>query len=165
MMVQFDELLQGRKMLQQTKQLLEDTVVQTEALGAFLVDLDGYLVARAGQCDVDDTSLSALAAASFQATSEIARLVGEHSFRSNIHHGHHRSLFLRQIGARHILIVVFDESTLLGLVKLHAEKSGDRLVAVLESANSNGGNGQTGTEPADTDSDTQTLFQSWARRM
>ncbi len=165
MMVQFDELLQGRKMLQQAKQLLEDTVVRTEALGAFLVDLDGYLVARAGQCDVDDTSLSALAAASFQATTEIARLLGEKNFRSHILHGQQRSLFLRQIGARHILIVVFDESTLLGLVKLHAEKSGDHLAAVLESARTTGGNGQKEPDQADEEPSDQTLFQSWARRM
>lgn len=103
--------------------------IQSEAgtLGVFLVDENGFLIGEAGSIDLDRTALSALVAASFGATSEIARLLGEADFSRLIHQGKDRHLFIGKAGARHILIVVFDRSTNLGLVKLYAEKVAARI--------------------------------------
>jgi predicted regulator of Ras-like GTPase activity (Roadblock/LC7/MglB family) len=121
--------------LHRTQAILDRVVSEAEAPGVFLVDNDGFLVAEAGEIENDRVALAALIAASFGATAEVARILGEASFNKLTHQGEKNSLFVIKAGERHILIVVFGSETNLGLVKLYAEQASEALGEFLDNPN------------------------------
>jgi predicted regulator of Ras-like GTPase activity (Roadblock/LC7/MglB family) len=115
-----------------TSVILKRIVNETGALAAFLVDDSGFLIDEAGSIELDRVSLSALVSATFGATAEVARILGEPDFSRLTHQGNKRNLYIGRVGKKHILTIVFDSETNLGLVKLYAEQFSDKLLSVLE---------------------------------
>ncbi len=96
----------------------------SEAKCALLVDKDGHLVTRQGFTQsLDTTSLAALLAGSFASTREIARLVGEPEFSVLFHQGKRDHIHMSLVGDRSILVVVFDDRTTIGMVRLYAKEA------------------------------------------
>ena len=96
----------------------------------FLVDKNGQQIAAQGEVgDLDTTSLASLAAGNVAATGGMARLIGEKEFPTLSHEGERESIHICIIG-RVLLVVVFDERSSLGLVKLRV-KQASRELAVL----------------------------------
>ena len=56
---------------------------------------------------------------------------GETSFNSIFHEGEHTSLFAQNVAEHFILLVVFQKTTTLGLVKLYTRKVASELEATL----------------------------------
>jgi predicted regulator of Ras-like GTPase activity (Roadblock/LC7/MglB family) len=113
--------------------LLHSFVVEAGARCALLLDRHGHPLARYGDTDgLDETSFASLAAADFDASDELAGLLGEKEFTSLYHQGRDGSLYLAEIGAIAILAAVFDRRTTLGMVRLKTREVLPRLVAVLE---------------------------------
>jgi predicted regulator of Ras-like GTPase activity (Roadblock/LC7/MglB family) len=101
---------------------------------AMLVDRSGHMVTRRGaSMDGSLESVAALAAGSFSATREMARLVGEGEFSTLFHQGSRESLQISAIGDRSLLVVVFDDRSNLGLVRFYAEETTERLTALFAS--------------------------------
>lgn len=101
---------------------------------AMLVDRSGHMVTRRGaSMDGSLESVAALAAGSFSATREMARLVGEGEFSTLFHQGSRESLQISAIGDRSLLVVVFDDRSNLGLVRFYAEEATERLTALFAS--------------------------------
>jgi len=115
-----------------TSAILNRIVSETGALGVFLVDDSGFLIDEAGSIEIDRVSLSALVSATFGATAEVARILGEPDFSRMTHQGNSRNLYIGRVGGKYILTIVFDSGTNLGLVKLFAEKFSKKLMDVLE---------------------------------
>ena len=63
----------------------------------------------------------------------MAKLIGENVFPCVVHEGEHESIFISVIG-RSLLVVVFDEHSSLGLVKIRAKRASHEIAAVLEEA-------------------------------
>lgn len=104
---------------------------------ALLVDLEGHMVTRRGECPAEDVeSLAALVAGSFAATTQVARLMGEDGFRTMAHQGPAQGIQFSQVGDRALLVAVWDERSNLGLVKYYGQETAQRLEAVLEAASS-----------------------------
>ena len=82
---------------------------------------------------MDTTSFSSLAAGNVAATSSMAKLIGEDVFPSVVHEGERESIFISVIG-RSLLVVVFDERSTLGLVKIRAKKASHEVAAILDDA-------------------------------
>ena len=122
----------AHKIQEITLSILSRIVGEAGALGTFLVDESGFLIAESGEIDIDREALSALVAATFGATAEIARILGESDFARITHQGSKRNLFIGKAGEKHILIVVFGTETNLGLVKLYTEQFCDQLAKVLD---------------------------------
>jgi len=100
----------------------------------FLVDRDGQTIAFHGDIgDMDTTSFSSLAAGNVAATTSMAKLIGENVFPAVVHEGEHESIFISVI-SRSLLVVVFDERSTLGLVKLRAKRASHDIAAILEEA-------------------------------
>src|SRR5262249_32694729 len=59
-----------------------------------------------------------LTAADFSANDQLARLLGEGEFGTLFHQGERESLYLADIARRVILVVLFDNRTTLGLLRL-----------------------------------------------
>src|SRR3954452_19692260 len=98
---------------------LEAFLHDSNARCALLVDRTGQLVATVGERpNFDPTAFSTLAAADFSANDQLAKLIGENDFNSLFHQGEKESMYLADVARRVILVVLFDNSTTLGLVRL-----------------------------------------------
>src|SRR3972149_2201424 len=105
---------------------------KAEAKCALLADQDGHLITRQGFTQsLDTTALAALLAGSFASTREIARLVGEPEFSVLFHQGKKDHIHISLVGERSILVVIFDDRTTIGMVRLYAKEIGEELGLVL----------------------------------
>src|SRR5215207_1613574 len=119
---------------QRLKTVLARLCVECAARVVFLVDRDGQTIAFHGDIgDMDTTSFSSLAAGNVAATSSMAKLIGEDTFPSVVHEGERESIFISVIN-RSLLVVVFDERSTLGLVKIRAKKASYEVAALLDDA-------------------------------
>jgi predicted regulator of Ras-like GTPase activity (Roadblock/LC7/MglB family) len=97
------------------------------------------LISRSGQPmvvsgtakNIDGTALASLAAANLAATDGLASLVGEKEFSVLLHQGRHRSLYISDLLKQFSLVVVFDASTSLGLVRYKSKRTTALLEAVI----------------------------------
>ena len=98
----------------------------------FLVDKNGQQIAVQGDVsNLDTTSLASLAAGNVAATGGMAQLIGEKEFPTLSHEGERESIHICIIG-RVLLVVVFDERSSLGLVKLRVKQASRDLSTVFE---------------------------------
>ena len=105
----------------------------SSAKAVLLVDRTGRVVTRRGQdLRVDFETFGVLAAGSFAATRELARLVGEDQFSCLTHQGARHHIHLARVDDRTLFVVLFDERTTLGMVRLYAGETARRLVTLLE---------------------------------
>lgn len=113
--------------------LLNKMLKGAEAKCALLVDKDGHLITRQGFThSLDTTALAALLAGSFASTKEIARLVGEPEFSVLFHQGKKDHIHMSIVGERSILVVIFDDRTTIGMVRLYAKETAMELAKVFE---------------------------------
>ena len=99
---------------------------------ALLVDRTGQLVATVGEPpQFDPTAFASLTAADFSANDQLAKMIGEDDFASLVHQGEKESMYLADIVKRVILVVLFDQRTTLGLVKLKGKGAVEQLNKVF----------------------------------
>lgn len=119
---------------QKLKSVLARLNVECAARAVFLVDRDGQPIAFHGDIgDMDTTSFASLAAGNVAATSSMAKLIGENAFPAVVHEGERESIFISIIG-RSLLVVVFDERSTLGLVKIRTKRASYEIASMLEEA-------------------------------
>ena len=117
---------------QQLKQVLNKLRLDSFSRVVFLVDKNGQQIAVMGDVgDLDTTSLASLAAGNVAATGGMARLIGEREFPTLSHEGERESIHICIIG-RVLLVVVFDERSSLGLVKLRVKQASRDLAVIFE---------------------------------
>ena len=98
----------------------------------FLMDKNGQAIASSGVVgDTDQSALASLAAGNVAATEGLAALIGEDEFATLFHEGRHDSLHLSLIANKVILLVIFDEHSSLGLVRLRVEQRWPDLEAAV----------------------------------
>ena len=113
--------------------VIERLVREANAKAIFLVDKNGQLVANCGEMrNVDTASLASLTAGNIAATGGLAKLLGEKEFPVHFHQGERDNLHISIVGERSILVIVFDERSSLGLVKLRVKKAADELATIFE---------------------------------
>jgi len=99
----------------------------------FLVDKNGQQIAATGELNsIDTTALASLAAGNVAATDSLARLIGEKEFSVLFHEGERDNLHISVVGGRVILVVIFDERSSLGLVRLRVKKGSTELAVILD---------------------------------
>jgi predicted regulator of Ras-like GTPase activity (Roadblock/LC7/MglB family) len=98
----------------------------------FLVDKNGQQIALIGEANgLDTTSLASLAAGNVAATGGMAQLIGEREFPTLSHEGERESIHIAIIG-RVLMVVVFDERSSLGLVKLRVKQASREVAAIFD---------------------------------
>jgi len=126
-LVMYDE--DYRRILQVIQRLVRDA----NAKGVFVVDRNGQLIGEAGELrGIDTTSLASLTAGCIAATGGLAKLVGEEDFPVHFHQGQRDNLHITLVSSRTILVVVFDDRSSLGLVRLRVKKAGAELARIFE---------------------------------
>jgi predicted regulator of Ras-like GTPase activity (Roadblock/LC7/MglB family) len=99
----------------------------------FLVDKNGQLIAGCGETEhLDTTSLASLTAGNIAATGGLAKLIGEKEFSILFHEGEKDNIHISIVGQRVILVVIFDQRSSLGLVRLRVKKASEELGTIFE---------------------------------
>jgi predicted regulator of Ras-like GTPase activity (Roadblock/LC7/MglB family) len=112
--------------------IIEKLLRESNSKVIFLVDKNGQLIAACGETEhLDTTSLASLTAGNIAATGGLAKLIGEKEFSILFHEGEKDNLHLSIIGGRVILVVIFDERSSLGLVRLRVKKASIELENVF----------------------------------
>ena len=136
--------------------------VDANAKIVFLVDKNGQQIAAKGDLEkVDATSLASLTAGNVAATDGLARLIGEKEFSILFHEGERDNIHISIVAQRLILVVIFDERSSLGLVRLRVRKSAAELEEVIsQMASKAAKEGQAAASPFAeiTDDDIDALF-------
>ena len=115
---------------------------------------------------MDPTALASLTAGNVASTDAIARLIGEREFTALVHEGDKDSLHISLVNARIILVVLFDERSSLGLVRLRVRTAASDLVGVLDAIERRQAEevarGESGSSPFSeiTDDDIDSLFSA-----
>ena len=125
-------IIMHEQQFQQLKNILGKLRLESFSRVVFLVDKNGQQIASHGDItELDTTSLASLAAGNVAATGGMARLIGEKEFPTLSHEGERESLHICIIG-RVLLVVIFDERSSLGLVKLRVKQASRDLSALFD---------------------------------
>lgn len=147
-------ILNGKQYEVITK-VLTELATKTKASAILFADMSGQLISQRGNTeDMNTTVLSALAASDFAATSEMAKLVGEEAkFKLLFHEGEKKNVYLSNVGDDFFLVVVFDVSVTLGLIRIYTKKAIEDLNTALEDTS-----GDVAADEQVIDSDFSTLL-------
>lgn len=125
-------IIMREQQYEQIKAMLSKLRLESSSRVVFLVDKNGQQIAIQGDASsLDTTSLASLAAGNVAATGGMARLIGEKEFPTLSHEGERESIHICIIG-RVLLVVVFDERSSLGLVKLRVKQASRELAVIFE---------------------------------
>src|SRR5678815_698940 len=117
----------------QIKQIISKLRIDANAKVVFLVDKNGQQIAAHGDlASLDTTSLASLTAGNVAATDGLARLIGEKEFSILFHEGEKDNIHISIVAQRVILVVIFDERSSLGLVRLRVRRATAELDRIFE---------------------------------
>jgi predicted regulator of Ras-like GTPase activity (Roadblock/LC7/MglB family) len=106
---------------------------EANAKAVFLIDKNGQQIAAAGEVEqFDTTSLASLTAGNVAATDGLAKLIGEREFSVLFHEGHKDHIHITIVANRAILVVIFDDRSSLGLVRLRVKRASGELEKIFE---------------------------------
>ena len=118
---------------QQVSAVCDRLTREANAKCVFVIDKNGQLISASGETDhLDTTSLASLTAGNIAATGGLAKLLGEKEFSILFHEGERDNLHISIVGGRVILVVIFDQRSSLGLVRLRVKKASDELGRIFE---------------------------------
>ncbi len=127
LMVMYDEEFK------QINGVLDKLLREANSKVIFLVDKNGQLISGVGETErFDTTSLASLTAGNIAATGGLAKLIGEKEFSILIHEGERDNIHISLVAQRVILVVIFDEKSSLGLVRLRVKKASQELERTFE---------------------------------
>ncbi len=125
-------IIMREQQYERLKSVLTKLRLDSTSRVVFLVDKNGQPIAMHGDLgDLDTTSLAALAAGNVATTGGMARLIGEKEFPTLSHEGERESIHISVIG-RTLLVVVFDERSSLGLIKLRAKRASHEIAEIFD---------------------------------
>jgi len=114
---------------------LKDLIRDSDANAAFLIDKNGQQITAAGDFDnIDTTALATLTAGNVAATDGLAKLLGEKGFTILFHEGEEDNIHISIVGDIAILVVIFDDKTSVGMVRLRVKQITAGLESILNKA-------------------------------
>jgi len=112
--------------------VLQRLCTDSKSRAVFLIDKSGQLIASAGEtAGVDTTSLASLTAGNIAATGGLAQLLGEKEFSVLFHEGEKEHLHISVVAQRGILVVLFDQRSSLGLVRLRVKRASEDVTRIF----------------------------------
>lgn len=114
----------GENDYQRIMEHLDSLIKESNSRCAMLVDRTGQLLANAGErLNFDPAAFASLTAADFSANDQLAKMIGEPEFASLFHQGEKESMYLADVARRVILVVLFDQRTTVGMVRLRVKQT------------------------------------------
>ncbi|RMH41114.1 MAG: roadblock/LC7 domain-containing protein [Deltaproteobacteria bacterium] len=128
-----NQLVMYEEELEQINAVCQSLHRDSNAIAVLVIDKNGQSIAAAGEVDnLDVTSLSSLTAGNVAATGGIANLLQEKEFAGQFHEGERTNVHISIVAGRMIVVVLFDERSSLGLVRLRVRKAAGALEKILE---------------------------------
>ena len=128
-----NQLVMYEEELQQINTVCEQLHRDSNAKAVLVIDKNGQPIATAGEVDsLDVTSLSSLTAGNVAATGGIASLLAEKEFAGQFHEGEKTNVHISIVGGRVILVVLFDQRSSLGLVRLRVKRASVELTRIMD---------------------------------
>ena len=123
---------------EQEFQRLEEVLARlrhdSNAKAVFLIDKNGQQIAATGEIgQFDTTSLASLTAGNVAATDGLAKLIGEREFSVLFHEGQQDHIHISIVAKRAILVVIFDDRSSLGLVRLRVKRASGEMEKIFDS--------------------------------
>lgn len=113
--------------------LLSDFCTQTNTIWAIIITLTGQLIAQRGFVySFDVLAIAALTSGVFNSTRELARIIGETKFFQFLQEGEPFSIYYISINSQYLLVSLFDDRTIPGVVKVGAEEFCLEVEKILE---------------------------------
>jgi len=111
---------------------LERLLDRSRAVCVLLADISGQLIVQRGKdARLDTSALAAVTASNMAATEEMARQIGEPApFSYLFHEGTRRSIYVSAVGETFLLVIIFDEMSQVGLVRIFARLAVSELLGV-----------------------------------
>ncbi|GAB4540022.1 MAG: roadblock/LC7 domain-containing protein [Haliangiales bacterium] len=155
-----NQLVMYEEELQQINQVCQMLQRDSNAKAVLVIDRNGQAISEAGEVEhLDITSLSSLTAGNVAATGGIANLLSEKEFSGQFHEGERTNVHISIVAARVILLVLFDQRSSLGLVRLRVRKAAAELTRILDALIQKSESGTTNSIFAEiTDDDIDNLF-------
>ena len=160
----FDHLVMYQEEFQRLEEALKRLRQEANARAVFLIDKNGQQIAASGETgEFDSTSLASLTAGNVAATDGLAKLIGEREFSVLFHEGQRDHIHISIVAKRAILLVIFDERSSLGLVRLRVKRATAEMDKIFEAMLQKGEKSAAGHAPASpfaeiTDEDIDALF-------
>ena len=130
------DLIMYAEELQRLEEALRRLRHDANARAVFLIDKNGQEIAAAGETEqFDTTSLASLTAGNVAATDSLAKLIGEREFSVLFHEGQQDHIHISIVAKRSILLVIFDDRSSLGLVRLRVKRAGAEMERIFEAIN------------------------------
>ncbi len=155
-----NQLVMYEEELLQINQVCETLHRDANAQAVLVIDKNGQAISQTGEVEtLDVTSLSSLTAGNVAATGGIANLLQEKEFAGQFHEGERTNVHISIVGGRVILLVLFDERSSLGLVRLRVRKASAELERILNAlVEKSASNSQPSVFAEITDDDIDNLF-------
>lgn len=133
-------------------------VSRAGASGALVIDDSGILITRQGRMPSGDPSETAsLLACNFLVTQELAEYLGDEEITTLFHEGDKKNIYMRRVGERGILVLMFEDPGALGRVRLIVEKASEGIAWLLKDLEC--GALPAGTLPPDFESAAETAIK------
>jgi predicted regulator of Ras-like GTPase activity (Roadblock/LC7/MglB family) len=114
------------------KGILQKLKINTSAKVVFITDSEGHCIASSGEMDdLNLNSISSLIAGSVAAINSIAQMLKIESFSAILNESTKESLHISLINDRTMLVVIFDNTSNLGLVRFRVRNALEDLIKVF----------------------------------
>jgi len=154
-----NQLVMYEEELEQINEVCQVLHRDSNATAVLCIDKNGQSIAAAGEVDhLDVTSLSSLTAGNVAATGGIANLLQEREFAGQFHEGERTNVHISIVAGRVILVILFDERSSLGLVRLRVKKAAQALEKILDTLMQKSQQGAASVFAEITDDDIDNLF-------
>jgi predicted regulator of Ras-like GTPase activity (Roadblock/LC7/MglB family) len=115
------------------KEILQKLKSNTSAKVVFITDSEGHCIASTGEMDdINLNSISSLIAGSVAAINSIAQMLKIDSFSAVLNESSKQSLNIALINDRTMLVVIFDNTSNLGLVRFRVRSALEQLTKVFQ---------------------------------
>jgi predicted regulator of Ras-like GTPase activity (Roadblock/LC7/MglB family) len=115
------------------KDVLQKLKINTTAKVVFITDSEGHCIASSGEMDdINLNSISSLIAGSVAAINSIAQMLKIESFSTILNESSQESLHISLINDRTMLVVIFNNTSNLGLVRFRVRSALEQLTKVFQ---------------------------------
>jgi predicted regulator of Ras-like GTPase activity (Roadblock/LC7/MglB family) len=115
------------------KDALQKLKINTSAKAVFITDSEGHCIASSGEMDdINLNSISSLIAGSVAAINSIAQMLKIDSFSAILNESSKESLHISLINDRTMLVVIFDNTSNLGLVRFRVRSALEQLTKIFQ---------------------------------
>jgi len=113
------------EMYKSITELLSELLIKTKSRIIVFADINGHAITQKGSTTgFNVNALAALAAGHFAATIEMSKLIGEKKrFKYIFHEGDEMNMYTCNVGDNFLLLVVFDVSIALGMIRIFSART------------------------------------------